>query len=148
MKKLSALILLPLMLLSVFYGCTPKNLTFNYSSKDIDKLVYNFDSNKAAPREMMDITGKEDIDRILDEFGGITFEITDEVITTGIIPLCGYKDDKQIFAYFYHISPLYIGKTTYLASPGQETKLAKAEENIIDILNEFKSSGKYQVYTR
>jgi hypothetical protein len=148
MKKIFSLILLPIILLSVFSGCTSKQITFNYSSKNIDKLVYDFDYNKAAPREIMDITVKEDIDRILDAFNGIIYNKSNDPLTTGIFPLSGYSKDKLIFSCFNDSNPLLIENTFYKPSSGQESKLITAEKNVVKILKELKDSGKYQIYTK
>lgn len=148
MKKIFFLILFPILILLVFSGCSSNQHIFNYSSKNIDKLVYNFDANKAAPREYIDITEKGDIDRILALFKGIVYEKADEPLTVGIPPITGYLKDTLIFSCFNDGSFLAIGKIEYKASPGQESKLKNAEENMVEIIKELKGSGKYQSYTQ
>ena len=149
-KRLFFAVILAFFLLPTLQSCSQGKLTFSYSAKNIDKLIYNFDYNKAAPRDYMDITDKADIDKILSVFGSIEYRELREPPTVGIIPLEGFFENKLIFCCFNDGSFLSTndGKHNYEESPNQEQKLKTTEESFLKIIEELKSSGKYEIYQK
>lgn len=115
---------------------------------EVDRIEFCFTPAQGPPREFISITENEDVEFVLSLMDGFKYTKLDMPPTIGFSPVEGFNDSKTVFVHSWDWQFLSIGKEHYKLIDGQEEKAKNTYKKFEEKAQEWRDSGKYEVFEK